>query len=66
MLGALGRGLHNFFKHYVLKMGFRDGWPGFIIALSSFEGSFYKHAKRVEAMKHEQWSPPPSERLERR
>ena len=66
MIGALGRGLHNFFKHYVLKMGFRDGWPGFIIALSSFEGSFYKHAKRVEAMKHEQWSPPPSERLERR
>ncbi|MAD78849.1 MAG: alpha-L-glycero-D-manno-heptose beta-1,4-glucosyltransferase [Planctomycetaceae bacterium] len=65
MVGALGRGLHNFFKHYVLKMGFRDGWPGFIIALSSFEGSFYKHAKRVEAIRHEQWSPPPSERLDR-
>lgn len=37
-----------FIKIYILKLGFLDGWPGFIIALSNFEGTFYKYAKLVE------------------
>ena len=40
--------LHGFwaaFSIYVLKRGFLDGWPGFVIALANFEGTFYKYAK---------------------
>ena len=63
MAGALGHGVWSFFKHYVVKRGFRDGWAGFIIALGNFEGTFYRYAKRYEAAQN--WGPPPSERLER-
>lgn len=34
-----------FIKIYFLNLGFLDGWPGFIIAFSNFEGVFYKYAK---------------------
>lgn len=37
-----------FFYPYFLKFGFLDGWPGFALALGSFEGTFYKYAKRCE------------------
>ena len=37
-----------FVKIYFLKLGFLDGWPGFIIALSNFEGTFYRYAKLKE------------------
>jgi len=40
--------LHGFwagFTMYILKLGFLDGWPGFIIAFGNFEGTFYKYAK---------------------
>jgi glycosyltransferase involved in cell wall biosynthesis len=33
------------FSLYILKRGFLDGWPGFVIALANFEGTFYKYAK---------------------
>ena len=42
---ALLRAQWAFFKHYFLKLGLLDGWAGFIIALGSFEGTFYRHAK---------------------
>jgi hypothetical protein len=29
----------------VLRAGFLDGWAGFLIALSNFEGTFYRYAK---------------------
>lgn len=45
MGSALFRGFWSFFKHYILKRGFLDGWPGFVIALGNFEGTFYKQAK---------------------
>ncbi|MEX1298845.1 MAG: glycosyltransferase family 2 protein [Desulfotignum sp.] len=45
MFGALMHGLWSAFSLYVLKLGFLDGWPGFIIALGNFEGTFYKYAK---------------------
>lgn len=38
----------GFFKHYVLKRGFLDGWPGFVIAYSNAEGEFYRYAKLIE------------------
>lgn len=42
---GLTHGLWEFFKVYVLKLGVLDGWAGFIIALTSFEVTFYKYAK---------------------
>jgi glycosyltransferase involved in cell wall biosynthesis len=63
MWSALGHGTWAFFKHYVVKRGFKDGWAGFVIALGNFEGTFYRYAKRYEETQG--WDPPPSERLER-
>jgi glycosyltransferase involved in cell wall biosynthesis len=45
MWTAVGHGLWAAFSIYVLKRGFLDGWPGFIIAFANFEGTFYKYAK---------------------
>ena len=45
MGAALFSGFWSFFKHYILKLGFLDGWPGFVIAFGNFEGTFYKRAK---------------------
>ncbi len=42
---ALTHGCWAAFTIYVLKLGFLDGWPGFIIAFGNFEGTFYKYAK---------------------
>ena len=53
---ALFRGGWAFFKHYILKKGFLDGWPGFVIALGNFEGTFYRYAKHYESSS--QWTEP--------
>ncbi|OGO97415.1 MAG: alpha-L-glycero-D-manno-heptose beta-1,4-glucosyltransferase [Coxiella sp. RIFCSPHIGHO2_12_FULL_44_14] len=45
---ALIHTLWAFFKLYVLKRGFLDGWPGFIIAVGNSYGTFYRHAKFYE------------------
>ncbi len=42
---ALLHGAWAAFSMFVLRKGFLDGWPGFIIALGNFEGTFYKYAK---------------------
>jgi glycosyltransferase involved in cell wall biosynthesis len=49
MGGALAHAVAAFLKPYVFQLGFLDGWPGFVIALSNFEATFYKYAKRAEA-----------------
>ena len=38
----------TFFKMYVLRIGFMDGWAGFMISLNHAEGTFYKYAKILE------------------
>ena len=48
MWSALGHGVWAFLRMYVLRRGFVDGWAGFIIALSNFEGTFYRYAKAYE------------------
>ncbi len=58
MASALGHGLWSFIKHYIFKLGFRDGWAGFVIAFGNFEGTFYRYAKRYEET--QRWQPPPS------
>jgi len=35
-----------FFKTYILQLGFLDGWRGFVIALSNFNGKFFRYTKR--------------------
>ena len=47
MGSALAHGTWSFVKHYVFKLGFLDGWAGFVIALGNFEGTFYRYAKAV-------------------
>jgi hypothetical protein len=38
-----------FLKHYVAKVGFIDGWAGFVIAFGYFEATFLRLTKRYEA-----------------
>lgn len=63
MLKALLHGFWSFAHMYVLKGGFLDGWPGLVIALGNFEGTFYKYAKLHELQNN--WAPPPSPPLHR-
>jgi hypothetical protein len=63
MFTALTRGMWAFLHMYLLKRGVLDGWPGFIIALGNFEGTFYKYAKLYE--KQAGWQPPLSPSLRR-
>jgi glycosyltransferase involved in cell wall biosynthesis len=60
MGGALVHGLWSFVKHYLFKRGFLDGWPGFVIALGNFEGTFYRYVKAIEKQKAAAWQPPAS------
>src|SRR5581483_2329178 len=64
MASALGHGLWSFLKHYVFKLGFVDGWAGFVIAFGNFEGTFYRYAKRYEQAQN--WQPPKSDVLRRK
>lgn len=45
---ALLHGLWAFVRLYVIRLGFLDGWAGFVIALGNFEGTFYRYAKLTE------------------
>ncbi len=57
MRSALLHGLWAFFRIYILKRGFLDGWAGFVLALGNFEGTFYRYAKASTANLN--WSRPP-------
>jgi glycosyltransferase involved in cell wall biosynthesis len=59
MWGAMGHGLWAFVRMYFLKRGFIDGWAGFIIAMSNFEGTFYRYAKAYERSRG--WTLPPDD-----
>jgi glycosyltransferase involved in cell wall biosynthesis len=63
MASALGHGLWSFLKHYIFKLGFIDGWAGFVIAFGNFEGTFYRYAKRYEQA--QDWTPPQAKPLRR-
>ncbi len=63
MAGAFGHACWAFLKHYIVKRGFIDGWAGFVIAFGNFEGTFYRYAKRYEAMQG--WREPESKPLTR-
>lgn len=42
---AITHAVWAFIKFYFIKRGFLDGWQGFLIAVSSAEGSFYRYIK---------------------
>jgi len=63
MASALGHGLWSFLKHYIFKLGFIDGWAGFVIAFGNFEGTFYRYAKRYEQTQN--WQLPKTKPLKR-
>ncbi len=63
MLKALSHGLWSFCKLYFLKLGVLDGWPGFVIAVGNFEGTFFRYAKLHELKAN--WIAPPSPPLTR-
>ncbi|BBA70698.1 glycosyltransferase family 2 protein [Geobacter sulfurreducens] len=60
---ALFHALFAFFRMYILRLGILDGWAGFVIALYTFEGTFYRYAKQVEAARG--WIMTRPEELER-
>jgi glycosyltransferase involved in cell wall biosynthesis len=53
---ALTHGVWAFWKHYLFKRGFLDGWAGFVIALGYFEVTFYRYAKAVELVHAADWA----------
>ena len=63
MATAFGHGAWSFIKHYIFKLGFIDGWAGFVIAFGNFEGTFYRYAKRYEDT--QAWQPPASKPIKR-
>ena len=48
---AFLHGSWAFIKHYIFKLGFLDGGPGFVIAFGNFEGTFYRYVKLAEAQR---------------
>jgi glycosyltransferase involved in cell wall biosynthesis len=58
MSTALSHGIWSFTKHYIFKLGFLDGWAGFVIALGNFEGTFYRYVKALEFQKGPGWQAP--------
>ena len=51
ILKAFLHGSWSFIKHYIFKLGFLDGGPGFVIAFGNFEGTFYRYLKLTEVQK---------------
>jgi len=58
MWSALVHAKWAFWKHYLFKLGFLDGWAGFVIALGNFEGTFYRYVKALELQQGPQWKEP--------
>jgi glycosyltransferase involved in cell wall biosynthesis len=58
MWSALFHAKWAFWKHYVFKLGFLDGWAGFVIAFGNFEGTFYRYLKAMELQRGDAWQAP--------
>ncbi|MCK9467712.1 MAG: glycosyltransferase family 2 protein, partial [Candidatus Absconditabacterales bacterium] len=43
LLGIFLRSIFAFIKTYIFQFGFLDGWRGLLIAVSNFNGVFYKY-----------------------
>ncbi len=67
MWQALGHAVWVFLHIYVMKRGFLDGWPGFLIAFCNFTGTLFKYAKlyELQANRDKRWEAPASPPLKR-
>lgn len=54
-VGAFGHALWAFIKTFFLKLGFLDGWRGFLIGFSGFEATYYKHIKALAIQRKSEW-----------
>lgn len=63
--GAFGHAVWAFIKHFVFKLGFLDGWRGFVIAYSNSEGSYYKYLKALASQNAASWAPPKQDPINR-
>ena len=45
--------------------GFLDGWPGFVIALGNFDGTFYRYLKAMESARATDWAEPRQDPIRR-
>jgi len=52
ILIVLAKAHFAFFKTYFLQLGFLDGWRGLVIAVSNFNGKFFRYMKRYINCKH--------------
>lgn len=43
---VISKSIFSFLRLYIFKLGFLDGWRGFIISVSRFNGTLYKYTKR--------------------
>ena len=57
-IDVITHALWAFLKHYFFKRGFLDGWPGFVIAVGNFEGTFYRYLKAMESTRSVYWEEP--------
>ena len=48
---AFFHGAFAFFRHFVLRSGFLDGWCGFVIAISAAHSTFFRYAMVYESEK---------------
>jgi len=45
-LVVIAKAKFAFLKSYIVQLGFLDGWRGFVIAISNFNGKFFRYTKR--------------------
>ena len=45
LAGAVLRAFWNFFRTYILRLGFLDGREGFMLAVSNAQGTYYRYVK---------------------
>lgn len=51
---AISHGLWAFVRSYIVRAGFLDGAEGFMLAVSTAEGTYYRYAKRLMVQKQVQ------------
>jgi len=48
---AVSHATFSFFRHYILRFGFLDGLPGFVIAVTAANSVFFKYVSAIEKQK---------------
>ena len=56
-ISAIFRGFWRFFRAYIFRLGFLDGFPGFYIAWFTAFSTFYRHSRMYEHLNHTEYPP---------